>query len=276
MGLIRQDSTGIENPLTVYMDANKHISAIFEILTFSLTINADNGIVAVNPEKDAYLSGSSLELSAIPNEGYRFDGWYGDLSDSINPVSIIMDKNKTINAIFSFIINYTLTTTSENGTIILNPSGGIYEEGTEVILTAVADENFKFGQWSGDLSGKTNPDTIIMYGDKSVSALFDNLTNIVELSQSGEDDMHIYPNPITSEASIEYTLDKASYVELVIYNLTGQKMATLVNTHQNAGSHLVKWFPQDENGNDLARGIYICYLRTDDKGIQIKKASLIR
>ncbi len=270
------DSTGTENPFTVYMDANKHMSAIFEILTFSLTINADNGTVAVNPEKDAYLSGSSVELSAKPNEGYRFDGWYGDLSDSINPVSIIMDKNKTINAIFSFINNYTLTTTSENGTIILNPSGGIYEEGTEVLLTAVADENFKFGQWSGDLSGKTNPDTIIMYGDKSVSALFDNLTNIVELSPSSVDEMRIYPNPITSEASIEYTLEKASYVELVIYNQMGQKVATLVNTHQNAGSHLVKWFPQDENGYDLISGIYICYLRTDDKGIQIKKASLIR
>jgi uncharacterized repeat protein (TIGR02543 family) len=270
------DSTGTENPLSVYIDANKHISAIFEISTFSLTINADNGAVSVNPEKDTYLSGSSVELVALPNEGYRFDEWSGDLSDSINPVSIIMDKNKTINAIFSFIINYTLTTTSENGTIILNPSGGIYEEGTEVMLTAVADENFKFGQWSGDLSGKTNPDTIIMDGDKSVSAEFDELTDKVEFSTNGEDYMHIYPNPFTSETSIEYTLDKASNVELVIYNLMGQKVAALVNTHQNAGSHSVKWFPQHENGNDLARGIYICYLRTDDKGIQIKKASLIR
>jgi len=68
---------------------------------------------------------------------------------------------------------YTLTTnTVGNGSIALNPSGGTYPSGTVVTLTATPDSGWQFSGWSGSLSGSTNPTTITMNANKSVTATF--------------------------------------------------------------------------------------------------------
>ena len=72
--------------------------------------------------------------------------------------------------------NYTLTTGATNGTITLNPPGGIYSSGTVVTVTATPNTGYTFGSWSGDLSGSGNPATITINGNKSVTANFSVLT----------------------------------------------------------------------------------------------------
>jgi uncharacterized repeat protein (TIGR02543 family) len=68
---------------------------------------------------------------------------------------------------------YTLTTnTVGNGTVTLNPPGGTYDAGTVVTVTAAPDSGWQFDGWSGDLSGSTNPTTITMNSNKSVTATF--------------------------------------------------------------------------------------------------------
>ncbi|OYT61119.1 hypothetical protein B6U81_03780 [Thermoplasmatales archaeon ex4484_30] len=70
---------------------------------------------------------------------------------------------------------YTLTITidpSNAGSITLNPSGGVYDKGTVVTITAHANSGYEFSHWSGDSSG-TNPTIqITMDSDKSVTAHF--------------------------------------------------------------------------------------------------------
>ena len=58
------------------------------------------------------------------------------------------------------------------------PVGG-YEADTSVELTATANTGYAFGSWSGDLTGSTNPDSIVMNSNKSVTA------NFVEFSAPG-------------------------------------------------------------------------------------------
>jgi len=75
-------------------------------------------------------------------------------------------------------VYYTLTvdvSPSGGGTVALSPSrsGNQYEFGTTVTLTANAASGYVFDHWSGDVSGSTNPTTITMDGDKSVSANFE-------------------------------------------------------------------------------------------------------
>jgi uncharacterized repeat protein (TIGR02543 family) len=68
-------------------------------------------------------------------------------------------------------VRYTLTTnTSGNGSV--SPSGGTYNAGTNVTLTATPDANWVFSGWSGDASGTSNPTTIVMDADKNVTAAF--------------------------------------------------------------------------------------------------------
>ena len=58
-----------------------------------------------------------------------------------------------------------------SGTVTKNPDRPIYSEGTSVTLTAV-DDSDTFSEWSGDLTGNTNPTNIVMDGNKSVTATF--------------------------------------------------------------------------------------------------------
>lgn len=58
------------------------------------------------------------------------------------------------------------------GTVTLDPPGGSYSLGTAVTLTATAGAGYNFAGWSGDLAGTTNPMSITMNADKSVTATF--------------------------------------------------------------------------------------------------------
>ena len=67
---------------------------------------------------------------------------------------------------------FTLNTSAANGSITLNPPGGTYDAGTEVTVTAVPDSGYRFNEWSGDLAGSSNPTSIVMNANQSVTALF--------------------------------------------------------------------------------------------------------
>ncbi|MBN2806744.1 MAG: DUF3494 domain-containing protein, partial [Prolixibacteraceae bacterium] len=94
------DATGNNNPLTVIMNGDKEITANFSIITYTLTVIAENGVVVKNPEQLEYNYGVNVELSATANSGYTFDSWSGDASGSTNPITVLMDDNKTITANF--------------------------------------------------------------------------------------------------------------------------------------------------------------------------------
>jgi hypothetical protein len=68
---------------------------------------------------------------------------------------------------------YRLTTSVEGeGAIELDPAEGPYSQGTAVQVSAVADDGWSFAGWSGDLTGDTNPTSVLMDGAKSITATF--------------------------------------------------------------------------------------------------------
>ena len=72
------------------------------------------------------------------------------------------------------------------------------------------------------------------------------------------------PNPFNSATNsatqIAYHLSSPGPVHLVIYNLMGQPVRTLVNEFQTAGSYRVQWDARDQQGASLSSGIYITRL----------------
>ncbi len=65
-----------------------------------------------------------------------------------------------------------------------------------------------------------------------------------------------YPNPFNPETEISYALPNACHVELLVYNLLGQKVRTLLDEHQAAGHKTIHWDGTDEKGSKVASGIY--------------------
>jgi DNA-binding transcriptional regulator YhcF (GntR family) len=66
-----------------------------------------------------------------------------------------------------------------------------------------------------------------------------------------------YPNPFNPQTEIAYSLPEDSYVKLTIYNVQGQKVTTLVDGYQSAGTRNVVWDGRDESGEGVASGVYL-------------------
>lgn len=93
-----------DSTLVLTMDSDKTATAVFEEIppnAHVLTVNINgNGSVAKNPDLTSYPDGSTVTLSATPDRGWVFMKWQGDASGSSNPVTLAMDENKTVTAVF--------------------------------------------------------------------------------------------------------------------------------------------------------------------------------
>ncbi len=68
---------------------------------FSLTLSpAVGGTLTKEPNKSAFSSGSFVQVTAVADSGYVFNGWTGDASGMANPVTLTMDRNRSIGATF--------------------------------------------------------------------------------------------------------------------------------------------------------------------------------
>ncbi|MDO9390740.1 MAG: T9SS type A sorting domain-containing protein [bacterium] len=72
-----------------------------------------------------------------------------------------------------------------------------------------------------------------------------------------------YPNPAFTEANICYQVSQAGRISLAMYNMLGQKVKTLVDQWQPAGSYTVNWNGQDHQGQRCSAGIYFYKLNVD-------------
>ncbi len=84
-----------------------------------------------------------------------------------------------------------------------------------------------------------------------------------------------YPNPFNPETVITYNLPDNSRVELIIYNLKGQRVKKLVNEEQSAGIKTIIWDGRDERGNRVSSGIYFYRIKAGELTEQ-KKMILLK
>jgi uncharacterized repeat protein (TIGR02543 family) len=93
---------------------------------------------------------------------------------------------------------YSLSVTIDgSGSVTKNPSLATYAYGTVVQLTAIANTGWTFSSWSGNLSGSTNPKSITMNGNKSVTAHFTQNQYTLTITIDGSGSVTKNPNQAT-------------------------------------------------------------------------------
>jgi hypothetical protein len=84
-----------------------------------------------------------------------------------------------------------------------------------------------------------------------------------------------YPNPFNPETIIEYLVPKNGQVKIIIYNILGQKVRTLVNEVQTAGTYQVYWNGKNDQNSAMSSGVYFYQLQGDNALIT-KKMTLLK
>ena len=140
-----------------------------------VTVSAENGTVE---GAGTYKRGTSVTLTAAPNDGYEFVNWTvgGKEVSTANPYTFTVNDNITLVANFKEAAakTYTITTSATNGTV---EGAATVVEGESVTLKATANPGYKFVNWTvGGVEVSTdNPYTFIPTEDATVVANFEQL-----------------------------------------------------------------------------------------------------
>lgn len=127
-----------------------------------LHTSANNGIVL--PGEGIFDMNDTLTLSAIPDRGYEFSHWSGDIDTTANPVFIHVDSNMTVIANFSELPSYSLS-------VINGQGSGDYYENEEIEVEANIPSYYSFNKWVGDTitleNTNTSISTLVMPGENT-------------------------------------------------------------------------------------------------------------
>ena len=167
-----------DNPHEVIVTRNAMYVAYFDEIPQTPTYNIT--VIASNPNHGSVTGGGVYEanaevtLTAIANEGYRFDVWSDGSTD--NPRNITVTSDAMYVANFVEIPEtpvYTLTVLSINNAYGSVSGGGEYEENAVATLSATANEGYEFTSWS---DGSTdNPHEVTVTRDAMYVAYFDEI-----------------------------------------------------------------------------------------------------
>ena len=69
-----------------------------------------------------------------------------------------------------------------------------------------------------------------------------------------------YPNPFNPTTTISYSLPEQSTVNLVVFDIRGQEVTTLLTSEKPPGNYEVQWNGMDQSGNHMSTGVYFCRL----------------
>jgi len=240
---------------------------------------------AVSQSGVAYNGASSAKLAVIDLGGFAFipimqsitssfgghpvsekhgslQGWYQSMplgNDAlVISVAMLEGTSNAVGAGGIVISGTTSSWTQFTVPIFYNP-GSPTPDNTIITISMV--DTSSSGE-SGNIGSMAYVDYLTFTGPSAVEQI-NGLPTDFELSQN-------YPNPFNPTTNIEYSIPEQSYVELKVYDILGNEVATLVNEEQSAGTYRADFI-----GIDLTSGIYFYTLKAGGF-VETKKMILLK
>ena len=174
---------------TVVMNSDKFIDGVFYLPTWDLMVNTfgnGSGSVTSSPAGincpgdcgEMFTNNTSVSLTASPQPGSTFTGWYGNCSGT-GACNVVMSTGRNVGAEFT-INTYTLNVSKVGSGMVTSTPAGIscgaqcaadYNYGATVTLTASPTGSGTFTGWTGACSG-TGACNVTMNAAKTVGATF--------------------------------------------------------------------------------------------------------
>lgn len=165
-------SNGNASPIiSIQVSSDTTLIANFaqDIITYNVTVNANDNSMGSVTGGGVYISGTTAALNATPTANHHFVRWSnGNLTAT---TAIVVTSDTTLTAIFAKDdITYNVNVTANDPTMGSVNGGGTYYGGTTATITAIPEPYHHFVMWSnGDLTATT---TIVVTSDTTLTATF--------------------------------------------------------------------------------------------------------
>lgn len=150
------------------------------------------------------------------------------------------------------------------------PWTGVYFDGVPVSITAIANPGYEFKYWEANSNLAANDSLSSITLNIDTNDVFKAHFEMLELG------LDVYPNPFSSNITINFQLPKSMQASLKLYSIIGQEVATIISpdTFHEEGSYS---FTFDTNSLSLASGMYFIELKTKEftKTIKLVRAKTL-
>jgi len=252
-------------------DANK--GTVYSVIGCSAKIG-DLGSDAQLDHPLHYTGAYELGSMVLEINDNRLDAYFIDTTGNVfDEFTIIKD---TLNANIAPIANDDLVNTDTSTSVLVNVQLNDGDpNGDPMTTTIVSGPNNGTASVTGiDINYTPNPgfagiDTIVYsVCDNGNPSLCDTASIIITVTAGYvsvkpdayfASDLSVFPNPFSGQLKVEYVLENPDFVSLDIYNLTGQKVHTIVNEKQTKGSYS---YTIDTDKTGLVKGLYLLQFKT--------------
>lgn len=253
---------------------------------YILNISVDgSGQVTKIPDQATYNPGDTVTLEALPDLGYVFASWSGDLTGNTNPIDIIMDSNKFVTANFA-----PESAQAPSAVISANPTSGEAPLAVNFDGSSSSDPDGEIEKYEWDFEndgvvdgqGVTTSYTYNTVGTYTArltvtdsQGLSDIATTIITVSAKTPDTslfddwkLDCYNNVFNplkgEEAIVEVTLKEQGMVSVVLYNTRGQEIKKLVDKEEQPETYRYYWDGKNDSGNVVSSGLYFVHIQAGD------------
>ena len=157
-----------DNPRSIVVTQDTSFTAYFEIDTFFVSVLSNDNLAGTTDGSGIYDYNSEAVISASANKHYHFVSWSD--GNTSNPRIVTIDKDSVFTALFEEDNKYHIQVISSNNTMGTTEGEGVYYEGEQVQIKAVANKHYIFKEWSD--GNTSNPRTITVLSDNVYIANF--------------------------------------------------------------------------------------------------------
>jgi hypothetical protein len=242
---------------------------------YTITKNAQFGTIGTDFPGPNYNAGTNVKVTVVPNTGYRFDYWSGDLSGSTNPALFIMNSNKSLTA--NFIKTWKLKITNDgNGTTVPNDSL-VVDNRQPYAIDATPKTGKIFYGWTitsgtttADIANSLSASTIVSL-QRSNATIKANFLSIPPISIVADDHGFITSNStlslgvngsasISAVAATGYKFDNWTQTGSATVLITSPNSSNTTITLQKAGTQVIRanFIPSASNLTPIKWGTVKC------------------